>query len=339
MDTGEERRSGRAIDRDADRNPTDPIRRDYRPEGTYAKPTAWGVLRRTATEFSEDNLTDWAAALTYYGLLALFPALIALVSIVGLFAEPQSTSQKLTEIVTQIGPSSAASTFSGPIESITSNRSAAGILFVVGLMAALWSASGYVGAFMRASSVIYETPEGRPIWKLRPLQMLVALVIVLLVAILMLSLVLTGPIVDAVAGPLGISSTATTIWDIAKWPVMLAIVLGIIGLLYYATPNVKLRGFKWVTPGAILAVVVWLIASAGFAFYVANFGSYDKVYGSLGGVVVVLIWLWITNLALLFGHQLNAERERGHELAEGVPRAEREIQLEPRSEPKPQRTT
>jgi membrane protein len=206
-------------------------------------------------------------------------------------------------------------------------------------MAALWSASGYVGAFMRASSVIYETPEGRPIWKLRPLQMLVALVIVLLVAILMLSLVLTGPIVDAVAGPLGISSTATTIWDIAKWPVMLAIVLGIIGLLYYATPNVKLRGFKWVTPGAILAVVVWLVASAGFAFYVANFGSYDKVYGSLGGVVVVLIWLWITNLALLFGHQLNAERERGHELAEGVPHAEREIQLEPRSEPKPQRTT
>jgi membrane protein len=339
MDTGEERRSGRAINRDADHNPTDPIRRDYRPEGTYAKPTAWGVLRRTATEFSEDNLTDWAAALTYYGLLALFPALIALVSIVGLFAEPQSTSQKLTEIVTQIGPSSAASTFSGPIQSITSNRSAAGILFVVGLIAALWSASGYVGAFMRASSVIYETPEGRPIWKLRPLQMLVALVIVLLVAILMLSLVLTGPIVDAVAGPLGISSTATTIWDIAKWPVMLAIVLGIIGLLYYATPNVKLRGFKWVTPGAILAVVVWLVASAGFAFYVANFGSYDKVYGSLGGVVVVLIWLWITNLALLFGHQLNAERERGHELAEGVPHAEREIQLEPRSEPKPQRTT
>jgi membrane protein len=297
------------------------------------------VLRRTVTEFSEDNLTDWAAALTYYGLLALFPALIALVSLLGLFADPQVTAQKITEIVTQIGPSSGAETFSGPIESITSNQSAAGILFVVGLLGALWSASGYVGAFMRASNVIYETPEGRPIWKLRPLQMLVTLVVVLLVATLALSLVLTGPIVDSVAGPLGISSTATTIWEIAKWPVMLAIAMTIIAVLYYVTPNVKLRGFRWVTPGSIVAVLVWLLASAAFAFYVANFGSYDKTYGTLGGVVVMLIWLWITNLALLFGHELNAERERGHELEEGVPRAEREIQLEPRSEPKDQHTT
>ena len=315
------------------------IRRDYRPEGTYDKPTKWGVLRRTITEFSEDNLTDWAAALTYYGLLALFPALIALVSLVGLFADPQTTAQKLTEIVTQIGPSSGAETFSGPIESITSNQSAAGILFVVGLVGALWSASGYVGAFMRASNVIYETPEGRPIWRLRPLQMVITLAMVILVALLAVALVMTGPIVDAVAEPLGISSTATTIWDIAKWPVMVAIVITIIAVLYYSTPNVKLRGFKWVTPGSILALVVWLIASAGFAFYVANFGSYDKTYGTLGGVVVMLMWLWITNLALLFGQELNAERERGLELAERTPRAEREIQLEPRSQPKEQRTT
>jgi len=316
-----------------------PIRRDYAPKGAYAKPTTFGALRRTASEFSEDNLTDWAAALTYYGLLAIFPALIALVSLVGLFADPQVTAQKITQIVTQIGPSSGAETFSGPIESLTSNQSAAGTMLIVGLAAALWSASGYVGAFMRASNVIYETPEGRPIWRLRPLQMLVTLVIVLLVAILALSLVLTGPIVDAVAGPLGIGDTATTIWDIAKWPVMLAIAMAIVAVLYYATPNVKLRGFRWVTPGAILAVVVWLIASAGFAFYVANFGSYDKTYGTLGAVVVMLVWLWISNLALLFGHELNAERERGHELAEGIPRAEREIQLEPRSEPKRQRTS
>ena len=320
-------------------SPTRPIRRDYRPGGGYGKAGTFGVLRRTVSEFSEDNLTDWAAALTYYGLLAMFPALIALVSIVGLFADPQATAQKITQIVTELGPSSGAQTFSGPIKSITSNQSAAGILFVVGLAAALWSASGYVGAFMRASNVIYETPEGRPVWKLRPLQMAVTLLIVILVAILGLSLLLTGPIVDAVAGPLGISSTATTIWDIAKWPVMLAIVLTIIAVLYHSTPNVKLRGFRWVTPGSLVAVVMWLIASAGFALYVANFGSYDKTYGSLGGIVVMLVWLWITNLALLFGHELNAERERSHELAEGVPRAEREIQLEPRSEPKSQRTT
>jgi membrane protein len=321
------------------RSPTRPIRRDYRPAGAYGKAGLFGVLRRTASEFSEDNLTDWAAALTYYGLLSMFPALIALVAIVGLFADPQTTAQKITEIVTAIGPSSGAQTFEGPIKSITSNQSAAGILFVVAMAAALWSASGYVGAFMRASNVIYETPEGRPIWKLRPLQMLLTLVIVLLVAILGLALVLTGPVVDAVAGPLGISSTATTIWDIVKWPVMLAIVLTIVAVLYYATPNVKLRGFRWVTPGSIVAVVAWLIASAGFAIYVANFGSYDKTYGTLGGIVVMLVWLWITNIALLFGHELNAERERSRELAEGVPRAEREIQLEPRSQPKEQRTT
>jgi membrane protein len=317
----------------------DVARRDYRPTGTYDEPTAFGALKRTFTEFSEDNLTDWAAALTYYGLLALFPALIALVSIVGLFADPQPATQKLTEIVTQIGPSSAAQTFSGPIESITSNRSTAGVLFVVGLVGALWAASGYIGAFMRASNVIYETPEGRPIWRLRPLQMLITLVMVILVALLAVALVLTGPIVDQVAEPLGISGTATDVWDIAKWPVMVAIVLIIIAVLYYSTPNVKLRGFKWITPGSIVALVVWLLASAAFAFYVANFASYDKTYGSLGGMVVMLMWLWITNLALLFGQELNAERERGIELREGTPRAEREIQLEPRSEPKEQKTT
>lgn len=314
-------------------------RRDYRPTGAGEKSSSFATLKRTATEFSEDNLSDWAAALTYYGLLSLFPALIALVSVVGLFADPQSTTQKVTEIVTQIGPESAADTFSGPIESITSNRSAAGIMFVVGLAIALWSASSYVGAFMRASNVIYETPEGRPFWKLRPLQMLVALAMVILLAALALALVLTGPLAEAVAEPLGIGDAAVTVWDIAKWPVMLAVVVMMIAVLYYASPNVKLRGFKWVTPGSIVALVAWLLASAGFALYVASFGSYDKTYGALGGVVVMLIWLWITNLALLFGHQLNAERERSAELAEGQRRADKEIQLEPRAEPKKQRTT
>ena len=323
----------------ADDSPTEPVRRDYAPGGTYRRATTFALLRRTVTEFQEDNLSDWAAALTYYGLLALFPALIALVAIVGLFADPQSTTKTITQIVTQIGPSSGAKTFSGPIHSITSNRSAAGILFVAGLAAALWSASGYVGAFMRASNVIYETPEGRPIWRLRPLQMFLTLVVVILVAALAMGLVLTGPIVDAVAGPIGIGSTATTIWDIAKWPVMLLVVVVIISVLYYATPNVKVRGLRWVTPGSVVAVVGWLIASALFALYVANFGSYDKTYGTLGGVVVLLVWMWITNLAILFGQELNAERERGAEIVERIPRAEREIQLEPRSTPKEQRTT
>ncbi|HEV7400084.1 MAG TPA: YihY/virulence factor BrkB family protein [Solirubrobacterales bacterium] len=317
----------------------DGVRRDYRPEGAAIDSGMFATLKRTATEFMEDNLTDWAAALTYYGLLALFPALIAMVSLIGLVGDPKSTTSTLTEIITSIGPKSAAQTFSGPIESITSNQSAAGFAFVAGLAVALWSASGYVGAFMRASNIIYETPEGRPFWKLRPLQLAITLAMIVLMAVLALALVLTGPVVDAVAGPIGLGGTAVSVWNIAKWPAMVAIFLLMVAVLYYASPNVKLRGFKWVTPGSLVAIVVWAIASAAFAFYVANFGSYDKTYGTLGGLIALLVWFWISNLAILFGHQLNAERERSLEIEEGRPRAEREIQLEPRSEPKEQKTT
>jgi membrane protein len=299
-----------------------------------AKRSGWfATLKRTATEFRDDNLTDWAAALTYYGLLSLFPALLAMVSLVGIFGDPKSTTDKITEIVTSLGPSSSAHTFAGPIESITSNRSAAGFTLILGLGTALWSASGYIGAFMRASNVIYETPEGRPFWKLRPLQLLVTLVMIVLIALVALGLVLTGPIVEAVAEPIGVSGAAITAWNIAKWPVLAAAFVTMLSLLYYASPNVRLRGFKWVTPGSLVALVVWVLASAAFALYVANFGSYDKTYGTLGGLIALLVWFWITNLAILFGHQLNAERERSIEIEEGRPGAESDLQLEPRSEP------
>jgi membrane protein len=314
-------------------------RADYRPVGAGAKSSLFATLKRTLTEFSEDNMTIWAAALTYFGLLSLFPALIAMVSIVGLVADPASTTRTLTDVVSSLGPSTAADTFAGPIESITANRGRAGILLIAGIATSLWSASGYVGAFTKAANVIYETPEGRPFWKLKPLQILVTLLMILLLAALLLAVVLTGPVVSAVAGPLGIGSTAQTIWNIAKWPVMLAVVVLMFAVLFHASPNVKLPGFKWATPGAVLAIVVWIVASALFAFYVANFGSYDKTYGTLGGVVGLLVWMWITNIALLLGMELNAERERSREIEAGVPRADREIQLEPRDEPKPQRTT
>jgi len=314
-------------------------RADYAPTGTDASPGRFAILKRTVKEFQEDNLSDWAAALTYYGLLSLFPALIALVSILGLFGDPEKTTQTITDMVTQLGPQSAADTFAGPVESITTNRGAAGILFFVGLGLALWSASGYVGAFMRAANIVYETPEGRPFWKLRPLQLLVTLVMILLLAAVLLGLVLTGPVVSAVAGPLGVGSTAQTVFNIAKWPIMLIAVILMFAVLFHAAPNVKLPGFKWVTPGAILALVVWIVVSVAFAFYVANFGSYDKTYGALGGVVILLMWMWLTNIALLLGMELNAERERSRELAAGMPRADREIQLEPRDAPKERQTT
>jgi len=293
------------------------------------------TLKRTWTEFQDDNLSDWAAALTYYGLLALFPALIALVSVLGLVGDPKSTTSTLTEVIVGIGPQSAAQTFAGPIESIASSQSTAGFAFVAGLALALWSASGYVGAFIRASNVIYETAEGRRFWQLRPLQIAITLATIVLMALLAVGLVLTGPVVEAIAGPLGIGDTAVAIWNIAKWPVMVAVFVLMVGVLYYASPNAKIRGFRWVTPGSLVAIVAWGLASAAFAFYVANFASYDKTYGTLGGLVVLLVWFWITNLAILFGHELNAEIERGAEIEEGRPRAEQEIQLEPRVRAKP----
>jgi membrane protein len=290
------------------------------------------MLKRTFREFKEDNLTDWAAALTYYGLLAMFPALIALVSIVGLVMDPKEVTNALTKLAAQLGPSSAVQTFKGPIESITANKGTSAVMAIVGAALALWSASGYVGAFMRASNIIYEVDEGRPIWKLRPLQMLVTLVMVLLLAMGALAVVITGPLADAVGNAIGIGSMAVTIWDIAKWPVLLVIVALMVTILYYTSPNAKLPGFKWVTPGSALAVVVWLIASALFAFYVANFGSYDKTYGTLGGFVVFLVWLWLTNVALLLGAEVNAERERDRELDRGVAGSERELQIPERDE-------
>jgi membrane protein len=321
-----------------DDDPTERRGRDYVPKGVPRETGLRATLKRTALEFQEDNLTDWAATLTYYGLLALFPAVIVLVSLVGLLGDPRSTTDTLTDIVTKVGPDSAASTFAGPIQQVTESRSTAGFALVISTLIALWSASGYLGAFIRASNVIYETREGRPFWKLRPLQLLLTLVVVILLAVMAIGVVLTGPIVSDVAEPIGVSDTAVTIWNYAKWLAIALLFVLMIGLIYYASPNVKQRGFKWITPGGLVALITWLVASAGFGLYVSQFGSYNKVYGSLAGVVIILIWMWITNLAILFGHELNAERERNVQLEEGLPDAEREIQLEPRDEPPRRRT-
>jgi membrane protein len=310
-------------------------RADYAPTGADPAPTTMGTAKRTVKEFSEDNLTDWAAALTYYGVLALFPALIALLSIVGLLTDPQ----KLTDALTAVVPQSSARTLEPVIEQIAGNTRTAGFGLVIGLAVAIWSASGYVGAFTRAANVVYETPEGRKIWKLKPLQLLITLVGVLFAAVILAMLVLSGPVVEAIGEAIGIGETGQTIWNIVKWPVVLVVLALMIAVLYYSTPNVKLRGFKWVSPGAGVAILVAIVASAAFAFYVGNFGSYNKTYGALAGVVVFLIWFWLINVALLFGIELDAEIERTRELKEGVPRAEKEIQLDARAEPKPKQTT
>jgi membrane protein len=293
---------------------------------------SWGgVLKRTVREFKADNLTDWAAALTYYSMLSLFPALIALVSITALVGQHPQTTNSILEIINDIGPSSAVDTFKGPVETVMSNKSGAGVALAISLVVALWSASSYVGAFMRASNQIYEVEEGRKFWKLRPLQMLVTLTMVLLLAIVAIAVVATGSLADAIGNQIGLGSAAVTAWDIAKWPVLLAVVMLMFALLYYAAPNVRQPGFRWITPGGVLAVVVWIIASGAFALYAANFASYNKTYGSLAGIIVFLVWLWISNIAVLLGAEFDAELERGRELQSGMSAAEKRIQLEPRT--------
>jgi membrane protein len=299
---------------------------------TDIKGRSWGkVLKRTFKEFRKDNLTDWAAALTYYGVLALFPALIALVSIVGLLG--QSTVDALISNIQAIpGAGQAKSIIISAIKNISSHRSQAGLVFILGLALALWSASSYVGAFIRASNAIYETGEGRPFYKLRPLQIGVTLVMVVLITLTLAAIVITGPITAKVGQAIGLGNTGQTVFDIVKWPVILLVVSFMFSLLYYASPNVKHPGFKWFTPGGFLAVAIWLVASAGFALYVKYFPN-NKTYGSFGGVIVFLTWLWISNIAVLLGQEMNAELERQRELDAGLP-AEKGIQLPPRAVPK-----
>ena len=299
------------------------------PEGPakLGKRSWWGVLRRTIKEFKDDNLTDWGAALTYYGVLAIFPALLALVSVLGLIGP--SATQPLIDNISAVAPGPAKQIVTSAIQNLQKNSGAAGVLFIVGIAGALWSASGYVAAFMRASNAIYEVGEGRPIWKTVPTRVLTTLVLLIMLAAVTVAVTLTGGLAQQVGKLVGLGDAAVTVWDIAKWPVILAVVITMFAILYWAAPNVKHPRFRWISPGGIVGVVLWIVASAAFAFYVANFSSYNKTYGALGGVIVFLVWLWISNIAILLGAEFNAELERGRAIEAGHP-ADREPFLEPR---------
>jgi membrane protein len=293
---------------------------------------AWGgVVKRTIREFNADNATDWAAALTYYAILSIFPALIALVSILGLIG--QSATKPLLDNLGSFAPGPAHQIVQNALHGLTQNRSGAGILFVVGLGGAIWSASGYIGAFMRAANSIWDVDEGRPIWKTIPLRLVVTVVMLLMLSVSAIAVVVTGPLSHRVGTLLGLGGTVATVWDIAKWPVLVLIVASMLALLYYASPNVKHPKFRFLTPGGIVAVALWIVVSAAFAAYVANFGSYNKTYGSLGAVIIFLVWLWLTNVSILFGAELNAEVERGRQIEAGHPPDEEPF-LPPRDEPK-----
>jgi membrane protein len=313
-------KAGQAPDPNDSRKPDSPTDLD--------KPNWKYIAKKTLREFSKDQCPDLAASLTYYAVLSLFPAILALVSLVGIFGDPQKTTDALLQIVRGFVPAETADTVGGVVADLAS-APAAGLTLVIGLATALWSASGYVGAFGRAMNRVYEVDEGRAFVKLRGTMLAVTLLAVVIVAILAGMLVLSGPVAEAVGGLIGLSGVFLTIWDIAKWPVMVALIIVIIAVLYYATPNVKQPKFKWMSLGSGIALFVFLLASVGFGFYVGNFGNYNKTYGALGGVIVMLLWLWILNMSLLFGAEFDAEMERGRQLQAGI-KAEETIQLPPR---------
>jgi membrane protein len=306
-------------------------RTDVGPEDIPA-PGWRAVLKRTVKEFQNDGVTDWAAALTYYSVLALFPGLIVLVALVGVFGQYPQTTDKLISILGDIGVQSKSVDLRGTINGIVTNKGGAGALLGVGLLGALWSASAYVGAFMRASNAIFDRPEGRPVWKLRPLQVAVTLTLTVLFALMLIGLVVSGPLAEAIGKEIGLGGTAVTVWGIAKWPAMAFMASVMLAILYYAAPNARLPKFQWISPGAIVALVAWVIVSFGFFLYASHFPN-DKTYGTLGGAITLLVWMWLTNVAILFGQELNAEVERGREIAAGEPAID-DIQLPMRDRPK-----
>jgi membrane protein len=274
----------------------------------------WGALRRTVRGFRADNLTDWAAALTYYGVLALFPALIVLVSVLGLIGE--SATQPLLDNLNEVAPGPAQDIFTSAIKNIQENQGAAGVFFVIGLLVAIWSASGYIGAFMRASNAIYGVEEDRPVWKALPVRVGLTVLLMVLTGVTAVGVTISGGLAREVGNLLGVGDTAVDVWNLAKWPVLLLVVSLMFAVLYWAAPDVRHPGFRWITPGSVLAVLGWVAASLGFAFYVDNFGSYNKTYGALAGPIIFLVWLWISNVMILLGAELNSELERDELAAE-----------------------
>jgi membrane protein len=286
------------------------------------------LLRRTLREFLRDECPDLAAGLTYSGVLAVLPALIALISTLGVFGQRSASVSTILDVARRVVPAASLELIRPILERLTQS-SGATLGLVLGIGAGLWFVANYVGAFGRAMNRIYGISEGRPIWKLQPLMLLVTVVLGLLCCFAVLLLVISGPLARAVGAVLGLGSTAVLIWNICKWPLLAGIVVVVVALLYYITPNIRQPRFRWLSPGALLAIVTWFCGSALFGLYVANFSSYDAVYGSLAGVIVFLIWLWVSNTALLLGAELDAEIERARELQAGI-RAERDVQLPPR---------
>lgn len=320
------KRHGRLAGPDA--GPDEQVERRAPDTPTDLPKRSWlAVLKGTVKEFEKDELTDRAAALTYYGILALFPTLLALISLLGVVG--RSATQQVLDNIQNLAPGAARDVLRNAVQQMQGNAGLGSAMAIVGLLLALWAASGYVAAFIRSANAVYDVPEGRPVWKVLPVRLGVTVVLLVMAVISAVIVVFTGALAREIGASLGVGDTALTVWSIAKWPVLAALVTIMIAILYWATPNARVRGFRWITPGSFLALVIWMIASAGFAVYVANFGSYNKTYGTFAGMIIFLVWLWITNLAILLGLECDAELARQRAVAGGHP-PEEEPYVQPR---------
>jgi membrane protein len=277
----------------------------------------WRVIKGTVKEFIEDELLDRAAALTYYGILAIFPGLLVLVSVLGLLG-PAATAEVLANIEA-LTPGPAREIIANGLADLQRNQATAGVLAIVGFAIAFWSATGYVGAFMRAANSIFDVAEARPLWKTIPIQIGVTVVTGVFLVASVLAIVFTGRLAEAAGRVIGVEREVVQVFDIVKWPVLIVLASLLLALLFWASPNARQAGFRWITPGTTLAVTAWAAASAGFAFYVSQFNSFNRTYGALGGVIIFLVWLWLTNVAVLAGAEFDAELSRNRAIVAGLP--------------------
>lgn len=266
------------------------------------------TLRTTVANFLRHSGTDLAAGLTYYSVLAIFPALLALVAMLSVVGEAGSSVNVILDVLRPLVSASTLADIEPTIRDLA-QVNGAGWALAAGAVVALYSSSAYVAAFGRAMNRVHDVTETRPWWRLRPLMLAITVAVVLLMAASLVIVVATGPLASSLGDQLGLADSAVRAWSIAKWPVLAVMVVIVVTLLFHATPNVKF-GFRLLTWGAFLTLLVWISASVGFAFYLANFASYNKTYGSVAGVVVGLLWLWLTNLSLVFGAEFDAVRQQ-----------------------------
>jgi membrane protein len=286
------------------------------------------IVRRTLHESVQDGIVDAAGALTFFAVLSVFPAALALVSLIGVIGDGEDVVNRLLTLLGEVAPGAVVEILRQPLGELAAT-STASITLALGVAAALWSASIYVSAFSRALNRIYEVEEGRPFWKRKPIQLAVTVLIFILVLLVAAVVALSSPVARLIGDTLGIGDAALDAWDIGKWPVLASAVVLIVAVLYATTPNIRQPRFRWLSLGALLAILLMGAASGGFAFYVANFASYNRIFGTFASVVIFLLWLFLVNLALLLGAEFNTELERGRQLQAGI-RAEGRLQLPPR---------